>query len=254
MEFEVSDPLARYAGALVGAVALVTGAGSGIGRAMAVAFARAGADVALLGRDEERLSATAATVEAAGARAVTVAADVTDARAVDEAVARTVESLGTPRIAVANAGVNAWAELSELDAATLRAALATNVEGVANVARSVAPGMRDAGGGKILVVASDNGRRPEPGGSGYVASKFGAVGLALSLAQELLADGIGVHVIEPGCVDTEWYPPDEDAPRDRMLRPEDVALVALFLATLPAGIVLDEVLMQPRALMLEPWD
>jgi NADP-dependent 3-hydroxy acid dehydrogenase YdfG len=254
MEGELSDPLARYAGALSNATALVTGAGSGIGRAIAVAFARAGADVSLLGRSAERLSQTASMVEAAGARSLAMPTDVADPAATEAAVAGTVESLGVPRIAVANAGVNAWADLGDLEPELLRAALTTNVEGVANVARAVAPAMRDAGGGKLLVVASDNGRRPESGGSGYVASKFAAVGLSLSLSQELLPDGIGVHVIEPGCVDTEWYPPEEDAPRDRMLRPDDVALVALFLATMPSGVVLDEVMMQPRALMLQPWD
>ena len=69
-----------------------------------------------------------------------------------------------------------------------------------------------------------------------------------------MEDDIGVHVIEPGAVDTEWYPPEEDAPRDRMLRAGEVALAALFLATLPRGVVLDEILMLPAALVREPWD
>ena len=84
------------------------------------------------------------------------------------------------------------------------------------------------------MIASDNGRRAEAEGAGYVASKFGAVGLALSLSQELYGSGVGVHVIEPGCVDTEWYGNDEgEVPRDRMLSADDVAYLALFLATLP---------------------
>jgi 3alpha(or 20beta)-hydroxysteroid dehydrogenase len=128
-----------------------------------------------------------------------------------------------------------------------------NVEGVANLIRATVPAMRAQGSGKVLVVSSDNGRRPEAGGSAYVASKFAAVGLSLSIAQELYADGIGVHVIEPGCVDTEWYPPEEDAPRRRMLSADDVAYVALFLATLPASIVLEEVMMLPRGLLVTPW-
>ncbi len=128
-----------------------------------------------------------------------------------------------------------------------------NVEGVANLIRATVPAMRQHGAGKIIVVSSDNGRRAEAGGSAYVASKFGAVGLSLSIAQELYADGIGVHVLEPGCVDTAWYPADEDAPRDKMLSADDVAYVALFLATLPASIVLEEVLMLPRDLLVEPW-
>jgi NADP-dependent 3-hydroxy acid dehydrogenase YdfG len=247
------DAISRYAGALSGRTAVVTGAGSGIGRAIAVAFARAGADAVLLGRRAAPLDETASRVEAAGARALALSVDVSDSAATLEAVERSTAELGAPDIAVANAGTNAWADLDELTPRALRDALATNVEGVANLARAVVPAMRAAGRGKILVVASDNGRRPEPGGSGYVASKFGAVGFALSLSAELLRDGIGVHVIEPGCVDTEWYDDDGDAPRARMLRPDDVALVALFLATLPRRIVLDEVLLLPRELQLEPW-
>jgi 3-oxoacyl-[acyl-carrier protein] reductase len=254
MDVDRTDPLARYAGALDGTVALVTGAGSGIGRAVSVAFARAGADVALLGRREQLIVETARRVEAAGGRALPMSADVADPSSVVAAVERTERELGPLAIAVANAGVNAWADLEELDAEVLRSALATNVEGVANVARAVVPSMRERRSGKILVVASDNGRRAEAGGSGYVASKFAAVGLSLALSQELLREGIGVHVIEPGCVDTEWYPPEEDVPRERMLRADDVALIALFLATLPPHIVLDEIMLLPRDLAREPWN
>jgi NADP-dependent 3-hydroxy acid dehydrogenase YdfG len=172
---------------------------------------------------------------------------------VDDAVARTADKLGTVTIGVANAGVNAWADLDDLTPDALRTALATNVEGVANLARSVVPAMRERGQGKLIVIASDNRRRPEPGGSGYVASKFGAVGLSLSLSQELYGTGVSVHVVEPGCVDTEWYMAEEESPRERMLSADDVALVALFLATLPSHIVLEEVMVLPRGLLAEPW-
>jgi 3-oxoacyl-[acyl-carrier protein] reductase len=249
----MTDPIDRYAGSLRGSVALVTGAGSGIGRAVAVALARAGADVGLAGRRVDALEATALAVREAGSRALELPCDVTDPEAVNSAVERTAEDLGPVGIAVANAGVNAWADLDDLTPEMLRSALATNVEGVANVARAVVPGMRERGAGKLIVVASDNGRRPEPGGEGYVASKFAAVGFALSLSQELYGSGVSVHVLEPGSVDTEWYPPDEDAPRERMLRAEDVALVALFLATLPAHVVLEEVMLVPRGLLAQPW-
>jgi NADP-dependent 3-hydroxy acid dehydrogenase YdfG len=252
-ESTTTDALARYRGALAGRVALVTGAGSGIGRASAVALAGAGADVSLVGRRRDPLLETADLVAATGHRALPCPADVTDAAAVMAAVALTGERLGPPGIVVAAAGVNAWADLDDLEPGMLREALATNVEGIANVARAAAPAMRERGGGKIIVVASDNGRRAEAGGSGYVASKFGAVGFALAISQELAASGIGVHVIEPGCVDTPWYPPTEEAPRDRMLAPDDVALAVLFLATLPRHIVLDELMLLPRALMVEPW-
>jgi len=247
------DALARYAGALAGRVALVTGAGSGIGRAAALELAAAGADVALLGRRPGPLQQVAALASGLGRRAVACPADVTDASAVEAAVRGVAAALGPADIIVAAAGVNAWADIANLAPATLRAALATNVEGVANVVRAALPAMRAAGRGKVIVVASDNGRRPEAGGGGYVASKFGAVGLALSVSAELHAAGINVHVVEPGCVDTPWYPPDEEAPRERMLHPDDVALAILFLATLPGHVVLEELLLVPRDLLVQPW-
>jgi 3-oxoacyl-[acyl-carrier protein] reductase len=247
------DLIGRFSGALDGRVALVTGAGSGIGRASAHALARAGADLGLLGRRAAHLERTAELVRAEGRRAVPLVADVTDAAAVEHATAQVADAVGSVDVAVANAGVNAWADLADLTPDLLGEALRTNVEGVANLARAVVPGMRAKGWGKVIVVTSDNGRRPEAGGAGYVASKFGAVGFALSLSQELYGSGVSVHVLEPGCVDTDWYPPDEDAPRDRMLGADDVAYFALVMATLPTDVVLEETLLLPRKLLQEPW-
>jgi 3-oxoacyl-[acyl-carrier protein] reductase len=249
----VTQLLARFEGVLEGRSAIVTGAGTGIGRAVSVAFARAGADVALLGRRRDRLDETAAEIATAGRTPVVLPADVRDEAAVRAAVDEAGERIGPPGIAVANAGANGWGELEEQTADLVREALEVNVEGVSNLMRAVVPAMRERGAGKVLVVASDNGRRAEAGGSAYVASKFAAVGLSLSIAQELYADGVGVHVIEPGCVDTEWYPADEDAPRDKMLSADDVAYVALFLATLPPGVIVEELLMLPRELLVSPW-
>lgn len=249
----IAQLLSRFDGALEDRSAVVTGAGSGIGRAVSIAFARAGADVALMGRRQERLEETANEVRAAGRNAVVLPIDVRDDHAVRDAVASSSEAIGPADIAVANAGANGWGDVDEQTASLLRDALAVNIEGVANLVRATVPAMRERGFGKVIVVASDNGRRPEAGGSAYVASKFGAVGLSLSVAQELYASGIGVHVLEPGCVDTDWYPPGEDAPRDRMLSADDVAYVALFLASLPSSIVVEEVMMLPRGLLVTPW-
>jgi NADP-dependent 3-hydroxy acid dehydrogenase YdfG len=249
----VAELLSRFDGSLRGQTAIVTGAGSGIGREIAVTFARAGADVAVIGRRRERLEATATEVKAAGRRALVLPVDVRDGDAVLVAIERAGSELGPASVAIANAGANGWGEIGEQSSDLVRTALAVNVEGVANLMRATVPSMREGGFGKIIVVASDNGRRPEAGGSAYVASKFAAVGLSLSVAQELYTSGIGVHVIEPGCVDTEWYPADEDAPRERMLTATDVAYVALFLATLPPSIVVEELMMLPRDLLVSPW-
>ena len=249
----VAQLLARFEGALEGQSSIVTGAGSGIGRAVSIAFARAGANVALIGRRREALETTAEGVAAAGRKTVVLPVDVREDDAVRTAVAAAGEQIGPASIAVANAGANGWAELEEQTPHLVRNALEVNVEGVANLIRATVPSMRERRFGKVLVVSSDNGRRSEAGGSAYVASKFAAVGLSLSIAQELYADGVGVHVIEPGCVDTDWYPPDEEAPRDRMLSADDVAYVALFLATLPPNVIVEELMMLPRGLLVTPW-
>jgi 3-oxoacyl-[acyl-carrier protein] reductase len=249
----VDQLLARFDGTLSGRSAIVTGAGSGIGRATSVAFARAGADLALIGRRADRLEETAEAVRAAGRVAVVLPADVADEGAVRSAVEAAAHAIGPASIAVASAGANGWGGVDQQTPELVRSALSVNVEGVANLLRATVPAMRERSSGKILVVSSDNGRRAEAGGSAYVASKFAAVGLSLSIAQELYDDGIGVHVIEPGCVDTEWYPADEDAPRERMLSADDIAYVALFLATLPPSIVVEEVMILPRGLLTAPW-
>ena len=253
MKPETEAALARYRGSLPGAIALVTGAGTGIGRATAVALADAGADVALLGRRVEPLEDTARLVRERGRRAAVHAIDVTDPAAVESAARQTEADLGPLSVVVAAAGVNAWGELSALSPERLRAALSTNVEGVANLARAVVPGMRERGAGKLIVIASDAGRKASAGGSGYTASKWGVVGLTLSLSRELLPAGIGVHLVEPGCVDTDWYVDNPDAPRGRMLSAEDVALTVMFAATLPGHMILEEMLLIPRQLEVEGW-
>src|SRR5262249_50257790 len=143
---------------------------------------------------------------------------------------------------------NAWADIQGLQPGVFRQALATNVEGVANLARAVIPQMVQAGRGKLVIIASDNGRPAEAGGSGFGAPQFAGVGVGRSLFRELLGRGVAVHIIEPGCVDTPWYADDEDAPRARMLQPEDVALACLFVATLPPHVLVEELMLLPRDL------
>jgi 3-oxoacyl-[acyl-carrier protein] reductase len=249
-----NHPIVHGDATLEGSTALVTGAGSGIGKAAALALARQGADVVLMGRRLHRLREAGDQVAALGRRAFVSAGDVGSPDDVEAAVARSRDELGPPQVVVASAGVNAWGALDELTPESLREALATNVEGVANVARAVVPSMVERGHGKFIVIASDNGRVPEPEGSGYVASKFGAVGFSLSLSRELYRTGVSVHILEPGCVDTEWYEGDDDVPRERMLSPEDVAELVVFLATLPTRIVLEELMVLPRGLLADPWD
>jgi NAD(P)-dependent dehydrogenase (short-subunit alcohol dehydrogenase family) len=238
---DASESIDRYAGTLAGRTALVTGAGTGIGRACAIAFGRSGADVALLGRREEPLRRTAEAIEGLGRKTSVLPCDVRDPGAVDAAVARATQELGPVTIAVANAGANAWADLEDLAAETLRA-LSTNVGGRERGSRRRA-GACASEGRRFHRVASDNGRRPSGGGGTSHRSRAGAGALLCRAASA----GVSVHVVEPDA-STRWYPSDEDAPRTRCA--EDVGQ-ALF-SPAPRARGFDEVLMLP-GLSVDPW-
>lgn len=214
---------------LAGQVGLVTGAGRGIGREIAIGLGRDGARVALLGRTRETLDATADACARAGAPAtVAVPADVTDRAAVAAALAAVERELGPVDLLVANAGVreSAAGPPWEADPDEWWQVLETNVRGVFLLDHAVLPGMVRRGRGRVLHVGSGMGQRPRPHGewSAYSSSKAAVARLTDSLAAAL--DGTGVMVLEvsPGLVRTDmtetmWGPPEEQPwnPVDRMV-------------------------------------
>jgi NADP-dependent 3-hydroxy acid dehydrogenase YdfG len=245
---QVSDEIQRYPGSLDAKAAVVTGAGFGISRAVALALPErrergaGGASGRQTGRDCE-------LIRSEGRRAFPVPADVTDLQGLREAVLEASRAVDHLEVGVAAAGVNAWGHLSELTPDSQRHALATNVEGVANLARLLLPGMKERERGKFIVLASHNGHGPAPGGSGCVASKFGTGGFSLSLSQETAAECSSISSSQGA-----WTPagirPTRRHPRERMLSSDDVALVVLFLATLPPHLSLGDVMVPPRGLLV----
>jgi NADP-dependent 3-hydroxy acid dehydrogenase YdfG len=237
---------------LAGRSAWITGAGSGIGRAIAIAFAQAGARVALTGRREAPLRETAALI---GGGEV-IAADLTDAAAVTQAAARVAGTIGGPDILVNNAGVNTPRRYThQLDAATIRALVDGNLTAPFLTSTAVLPAMRARGGGLLIQVASMAGKNVSfLSGPGYTAAKHGFVALSQAINQENGIHGIRSSCICPGEVATdilknrpEPVPPEELA---RMLQAEDIARIALFLATTPAHVAITEVLVQPAWMRL----
>jgi NADP-dependent 3-hydroxy acid dehydrogenase YdfG len=221
---------------LADAAVLVTGASSGIGRATAERFGEAGARVALTARPSGRLDAAAAAVRDAGGTARVVPADVTDPRAVEDAVSTAVGAFGGLDVAVVNAGVGTPrddpADLGDADYETIRG---VNVDGAFYTARAALPPIR-ATAGALIFVGSFSGKHPRPEFPVYAASKYWVRGLALSLAGAEGPDDVAVSLVNPSEVrtalnDTFGPPNDERFAPGEVTEPAAVADAIAFAAT-----------------------
>lgn len=211
---------------LTGQVALVSGAGRGIGRDIAVGLAREGMYVGLLGRTRSSLEETLRACAAAGARAVAVPADVTRPDQVRGAVETVERDLGPVDLLVANAGLRdrSAARPWEADADDWWRVVETNLRGAYLLGRAVLPGMVARGSGRVLHVGSGMGQRPYPDWSAYSVSKAALSRLTDTLAVALRDTGVTVLEVSPGLVRTDmtetmWGPPDEQpwSPVERMV-------------------------------------
>lgn len=186
-------------------VALVTGAGSGIGKATALLLAREGAKVAALSRTAEELEKTVREIEANGGEGMVVTADVSDVDDVQRAVREVVERWGRLDVVFANAGVNGvWAPIEELEPDEFRKTLDINLTGTFLTIKYAVPHLKKRGG-SVIVCASVNGTRvfSNSGATAYASSKAGQVALTKMLALELAPAKVRVNVICPGAIDTE---------------------------------------------------
>jgi len=238
-------------GPLAGSVALVTGAGRGIGRAITEGFAGAGAGVALVGRSQGPLRDVADAIREAGARAEAIAADVRDERQVRHAVERTLDAFGRVDILVNNAGVAVWGPVQDFALADWERTLATNLTGPFLMARAVLPAMLAQGGGQILNVASGAGRGGLPNVAAYSASKAGLMAFSEALAAEVRQHRIKVMVLAPGSVATgfgEGFPAVRPGRSKNPLHPGDVAAAALAMVTQPPHAWMSEAVVRPLTL------
>jgi 3-oxoacyl-[acyl-carrier protein] reductase len=230
---------------LSGQTALVTGAGRGIGAAIARKLASLGAAVVLCGRTMNSLQATASAISNAGGRAEPMECDVTRLESVQNLASRVEQTYGTLNILVNNAGVGAFSgPLHELTPEAWDKVLNTNLRGVFYCIRSFAPMMIRAGKGHIVNISSIAGKNALPNGAAYAASKWGLNGLSYSVAEELRGHGIRVAVVCPGSVDTELSP-HTGKDSKKMLKPEDVAHVIEMLVTQSPQSFASEVVLRP---------
>jgi gluconate 5-dehydrogenase len=209
---------------LTGRVALVTGASRGIGRAVALALAAAGADVACCARGQEEVERTAAEIRSSGGRARGFLLDVTRAAEIDAVVRAVAAALGPVDVLVNNAGIVFEKRTGEVTDEEWDLVLATNLTSMFRLARAVVPGMIARGGGKIINIGSMYGALGVPRYAAYCASKAGAEGLTRSLGAEWARHGIQVNCLAPGYMNT-------DIPREAMA---DEKTRTLFLSKVPA--------------------
>jgi NAD(P)-dependent dehydrogenase (short-subunit alcohol dehydrogenase family) len=219
---------------LDGKTALITGAGRGIGRGIALAFAREGCDVALSARSVGELDETARMARALGRRAVVLPCDVSDAEAVARMVDDALDALSWIDILVNNAGYACFKSFEDLSIEEWERTVAVNLNGPFYVTRALLPSMKARSSGRIINISSVSGLKPIVDQSAYCAAKHGLNGLTKCLALELREYGIGVHAICPGGVDTQLAR-ENMGHRDMSdwMTPEDIAHTALYLATLP---------------------
>ncbi len=233
-------------------IALITGGGRGIGRAVAFAFAREGARVALVARTTNEVARVAEEISAAcGVEAMPAPCDVSERESVERAFIQVKGRFGRVNILVNNAGVAESAPLIKTDDELWERHLAVNLSGTFYCTRAALPGMIEQGWGRVINIASIAGKTGAPYISAYAASKHGVLGLTRSVALEVAAKGITVNAICPGYVETDMTTRAvenitaktgkaadeilEDikrmSPQNRLIKPEEVASVALLLAS-----------------------
>jgi NADP-dependent 3-hydroxy acid dehydrogenase YdfG len=231
--------------------ALVTGAGSGVGRAVVLRLARLGWRVALVGRRVEALGETETLAGHAAGQLLSFPADITDAAAVARIASEVVERWGRVDALVNAAGTNVPVrQLETLSLDDYHLMMGTNLNGAYYCAQAVLPYMRAAGAGTIVNIISDAGKiASAKSGPGYVMSKFGLAGLSQSINAEERSRGIRACAIFPGDIDTPLLdrrpqPPSAEA-RARMMQADDVADCVVFCLTLPARVIVEEMLVRP---------
>jgi NAD(P)-dependent dehydrogenase (short-subunit alcohol dehydrogenase family) len=234
------------AGRLQGKIAIITGAGQGIGAATARLFAAEGASVVIAELNSATGEAVAGELRAKGQQALAVPTDVTDPVPVRAMVDATVAAFGPPDVLVNNAGINVFCDPLQMTDEDWRRCFAVDLEGMWSCCRAVLPVMLERGRGSIVNIASCHGFKIIPGCFPYPVAKHGVIGLTRALAIEYASRGVRVNAIAPGYIETPiaaayWATfPDPDAerrracelhPPKRIGRPEEVGWTAVFLAS-----------------------
>ncbi|HJN17491.1 MAG TPA: SDR family oxidoreductase [Armatimonadota bacterium] len=240
--------MASCSEALTGKVALITGAGRGIGRAIAVSLAEAGCSIAAVARSTGEIGETAALVRERGREALALTTDVASPDDVATSFQQAVEALGPIDILVNNAGYFVLKPIVETSLEDFDQTLSVNLRGVFLCTKAVLPSMIERRAGFILNIASTSSKRWYLGQGAYCASKHGVLGFSKVLAEEMREHGVRVSSILPGGVNTRLVQEQrDDIVDDEWMDPEDIGQLAVFLATAPPKAAIDEVVIRRYA-------
>ena len=227
-------------------VALITGAGSGIGRATAFALARAGAQVVLAARTQQNLDVAVQAIAAVGGTAFAIPTDVGNEAQVENLIAQTANRFGRIDVLVTSAGGAVFGPLIESRTEDWDAIFTANLRGVYLCCKHALSVMLPQKQGHILNVLSIASQMILPNSTAYTAAKFGALGFTKVMAAEVRAQGVKVTAVIPGAVDTPlWDKSGGDLDRGKMLSPEDVAEAMLGVISQPPTIYTDEIVLMP---------
>ncbi|MBC5798260.1 MAG: SDR family oxidoreductase [Sphaerospermopsis sp.] len=230
--------------------ALITGASSGIGKATALAFAKAGIDVALVSRSQEKLEGVAAVAKEIGVEAKAFTVDLGSVAQVKTKIQAIADEFGDIDILVNNAGIGYTANLSDTSLEDWQRVIDLNITSVFQCMMAIVPGMRQRGKGTIINIASIAAKQAFAGWGAYCVSKAGLLALSQTLAQEERVHGIRVTGICPGAVNTEIWDTETvnvNFDRTKMLTPEIVAQTILHTVLLPQEAVIEELTLMSNA-------
>lgn len=231
---------------LAGKVALVTGSGRGIGKAVALSLARSGCRLVLTARTAAQLEQVQQEIQAIGGDSKTVPADLTRDQDIEKVVAEIPGAYGAVDFLVNNAGWGKRAPVARLKIEDLDQTLRVNLRAPMLLAKHLLPAMIEKGGGAVINIGSVSGKAGEANGAAYSASKFGLIGFTQSLYEEVREHGIKVAVILPGFVDTPMIPPVKQLDRSKMIQADDVAQSVLYVLNSPPTSCPVEITIRPQ--------
>ena len=227
-------------------VAIVTGAGKGIGKAIAIALAKQGMDVVLAARTQSDVEKVAIQIEQLGRKAFAVRCDVSNEEDVRNLINKTVEKFQRIDVLINNAGMGVFASVEEMNVSDFDTMWSTNMRGTFLATKYALPYLKKNKSGDIINIASLAGRNAFKGGAGYATTKWAMIGFARCLMLEVRDHNIRVITICPGSVDTEFSPnTDKNKDSKRVPKADDIAQVVIDAITMPRHVMVSEIDVRP---------